>query len=262
MESDKQTVEDAVKEIMQFAQIVGGQLVPGRRHQPGLQPESVCQSVLKDVLARGMPEMPDDSQRRAYLFRAVKNKYISRLRKRDHQHYADTVAELQAVDEHARPSLAADLSEQFGRDVVGLERLTQVLDSACHTDIDRAMVSRFVLADDRWSVVAAQFDKSPGALKVKFHRLREALLLAVAEPIKAGLAGVDRDVCEHILCRRQHPSDVERELGLPSEAVRAAFTTSVLPQITRVYGSVGAEVVRRLVGKLSSSQPADGGAPA
>lgn len=260
LRSDRATVREAavrefLGEVTQRTERMADKMLGPKADRIDLQPESVVMSVMGRELEKLVEVCNDDQHLVARALRAIRNRYIDRLRARkdinpDSRNASGDRTTFDTPDDQDGPRTIVADYEESRAEHDALTRLVTRLAGACKTDDERTMVEQFLLKAQPWSAIASQLGKNETAAKVAFSRLRQRLLETVMQPVQASLAPAEWAVVQAIcIDRRSLPDAAEAARGTP-QSVLATFQTRILPALRTEYGAAGIESLIRLIGKI------------
>lgn len=244
------------------AERMAQKMLGSKAQRVDLQPESVVMSVMAKELPKLAVVCNDDQHLEARLLRAIRNRFIDRLRARkdvnpDSRDAQGDQTSFDATDGAAGPRSVVVAYEQSDHERDALAKLVFRLTGACKNEDERTMVEQFLVRNQSWSSVASQLGKNETAAKVAFSRLRQRLLEQVMEPLRFSLSGPEWAVIQSVCVERRSLSDAAVRVGTNPEHILSTFQTRVLPALRAEYGAAGIESLIRLIGKLRSDDNAE-----
>jgi DNA-directed RNA polymerase specialized sigma24 family protein len=241
--------------INERAERMAVKMMGSKAQRVDLQPESVVMSVMAKELPKLAVVCNDDQHLEARLLRAIRNRFIDRLRARkdvnpDSRDADGEQANFDTADGGDGPRSVVMAFEQSGHERDALLKLVCRLTAACKSDDERTMVEQFLVKNQSWSVIASQLGKNETAAKVAFSRLRQRLLEHVMEPLRFALSGPEWAVVQNLCVERRTLGEAAAAVGASTEHVMGVFQTRVLPALRAEYGAAGIESLVRLIGKV------------
>lgn len=244
--------------INKRAEIMAGKMLGPKVGRVDLQPESVVISVLVKELPKLAVVCNDDQHLEARLLRAIRNRFIDRLRARkeinpDSRDARGDQTTFDTPDDADGPRSIIVAFEESRVEQEALARLVTRLTAACKTNDERTMVEQFLVKNQPWSSIASQLGKNETAAKVAFSRLRQRLLDHVMQPLRPSLSGPEWVIVQ-ALCidRRSLPETAVLASSTP-QSVHNIFQTRVLAALKVEYGQAGIESLIRLIGKVRTT---------
>jgi DNA-directed RNA polymerase specialized sigma24 family protein len=225
-----------------------------------LQPESVVLSVMARELPKLAVVCNDDQHLEARLLRAIRNRFIDRLRARkdvnpDSRGDDGESENFDAMGTGEGPQSVVIAFEQSIHEREALLKLVSRLTATCKSDDERTMVEQFLVKNQSWSAIAKQLGKNENAAKVAFSRLRQRLLESVLAPLRLAISGPEWAVVHHLCLERKSVEESAAAVGVDRAHVLTVFQTRILPALRAEYGAAGIESLVRLIGKVRSEDP-------
>lgn len=253
-------IDSLYARLNQRAERIAARMLGPKARRVDLQPESVVMSVMAKELPKLAVVCQDDQHLEARLLRAIRNRFIDRLRARKHVNAdsRDERTRVDAVDTGDGPGSVVVAFEQSTHEREALAKLVRTLAAACKNDDERTMVEQFLVKNQSWSAVASQLGKNETAAKVAFSRLRQRLLEQVMEPLRFALSGPEWGVVQAICIERKTVVEAAASLATTQERVVDVFQSRILPALRAEYGVAGIESLVRLIGRLKADGKAAG----
>lgn len=247
-------IDSLYTKLNQRAERIAAKMLGSKARRVDLQPESVVMSVMAKELPRLAVVCVDDQHLEARLVRAIRNRFIDRLRIKKHvnQDAGDERTRIDPLASDDGPGSVVIAFEQSSHERDALAKLVRTLAAACKNGDERTMVEQFLVRSQSWSAVASQLGKNEAAAKVAFSRLRQRLLEHVTEPLRFSLSGPEWAVVQAICVERRTVSDAAAALNTSQEHVLSVFQSRILPALRAEYGVAGIESLVRLIGKLKA----------
>ncbi len=248
-------IDKLYNRINQRAERMAAKMLGSKAQRVDLQPESVVMSVMVKELPKLAVVCNDDQHLEARLLRAIRNRFIDRLRARkdvnpESRDSKGEATSFDTTDGAAGPRSVVAAYEQSNHERDALAKLVSRLTGACKNDDERTMVEQFLIRNQSWSAVASQLGKNETAAKVAFSRLRQRLLEQVMEPLRFVLTGPEWAVIQYVCIERRSLNDAAQKTGSTAQHIVGVFQSRVLPALRSEYGAAGIESLIRLIGKL------------
>jgi len=247
--------------INQRAERMAAKMLGSKANRVDLQPESVVMSVMAKELPKLAVVCNDDQHLEARLLRAIRNRFIDRLRARkdvnpDSRDAEGEQTNFDAAAAGAGPRSVIAAYEESRVEQEALGKMVIRLTAACKTNDERTMVEQFLVKNQSWSSVASQLGKNETAAKVAFSRLRQRLLDHVMQPLQFALSGPEWAVVKCVCIDRRSLTEAANITGSNAPHVLAIFQSRVLPALRAEYGAAGIESLIRLIGKVRTDDDA------